>query len=208
LVPLATTSPDPVNCRVDQDNFEIFLNPAERDDQGEYAFCLKTCVSYVVDGASGAEDVVCSESAPFKVILEDPCDTTEIVSAGFDRVMGKPQLQSEELSLAEEIQFNNGFGSWPWTVQVDNKNPDPAFYGTFLCGEIEYRVEGPPGLVTIGPNFELKFAPTLDHNPGTYEMALVGRLPNGIEAVETFDVVVTQCQADIISVDAQMTLSD
>ena len=90
LVPLASTSPDPANCSVDQATSTILLNPAERDDQGEYTFCLKTCVTYVVDGASGTEDVVCSESQPFTVILEDPCDTTEIVSAGFDRVMGKP----------------------------------------------------------------------------------------------------------------------
>ena len=87
LVPLATTSPDPTNCRVDPSGPAIIMSPAERDDQGEYTFALKTCVSFVVDGVSGAEDVVCAESEPFTVILEDPCDTTVIHSAGFDKVM-------------------------------------------------------------------------------------------------------------------------
>ena len=48
----------------------------------------------------------------------------------------------------------------------------------------------------------------LDHEPGIFELALVGSLPNGIEAVQPFSVVVKQCEADIISVDAQLSLAD
>lgn len=136
LVTLATTSPDPTNCVVDPAGPAIVLNPTEKDDVGTYTFALKTCVSYVLNGASGASDVVCEESEPFSVAIADPCESANIVSAGFSVVMEKPQLQSASLNLNEQIVFENGYGSWPWTVDVDNNNPDPAFYGSNLCGEI------------------------------------------------------------------------
>lgn len=54
----------------------------------------------------------------------------------------------------------------------------------------------------------LRFAPTPEHPAQTYELALVGRLPNGIEKAEPFTVVVKPCEADIISAAAQLSLSD
>ena len=56
---LETTSPDPTNCLVDPSGPAIILDPTEYDDQGTYLFSLKTCVPYIVDGSSGATDIVC-----------------------------------------------------------------------------------------------------------------------------------------------------
>ena len=67
------------------------------------------------------------------------------------------------MSLNEQIAYENGFGSWPWKVDVDMNNSDPEFYGTNLCGTIAYTIDGPEGLVTLSPEGILYFEPTVDH---------------------------------------------
>ena len=106
-------------------------------------------MSYVLGGSSGTEDVVCEESEPFIVIIEDPCDTANIFSAGLSEVMVRPQMQSAILDLNEVIVFENGFGSWLWTVDVDNNNSDLGFYGLNLCSKIEYIVVEPNSLISL-----------------------------------------------------------
>jgi len=43
----------------------------------------------------------------------------------------------------------------------------------------------------------LRFAPSLANVPGTYDMLLIGTLPNGLSAAVPFKVAVSPCEAEI-----------
>lgn len=111
--------------------------------------------------------------------------------------------------MPQQIIFENGPGTWPWTTDVD-LNTDPS-YGPNLCGDIIYNIvpvapqDDPsiPPLVTLRPDFYIDFTPTTAHAPGLYDFLLVGTLPNGIQAVAPFQVEVTLCQASLSTLNAQ-----
>ena len=93
-------------------------------------------------------------------------------------------------------------GKWPWTTAVEYE------LGRNVCGEIVYDVLvadpfSPTGyssqdLVVMGtdpttgePTLVLK--PTVEHPVQTYDMILVGTLPNGVSTAEPFRVTVLDC---------------
>ena len=48
--------------------------------------------------------------------------------------MARPQLQTTELNLRDQIPF----GKWPWLIELDTIT-DPK-YGSKLCGNLIYKI--------------------------------------------------------------------
>lgn len=118
------------------------------------------------------------------------------------------------MSLATQIIFENGPGSFPWTTDVDLATA--PVYGNNLCGVIEYTVipdnladPTQAGLVTLNVNNgKLTFRPTTANAIGVYNWWLVGTLPSGTSVSQPFQVQVTACEADIRVNAAQAALND
>ena len=115
------------------------------------------------------------------------------------------------MDVGVQIIFENGTGTWPWYTAVDRDAP--SSYGKNLCGVISYKVKpvsadpAQANLVTMSGS-GLTFAPSLANAPGTYNMILIGTLPNGISAQVPFKVTVNPCEADITWLPAQSTLTN
>ena len=108
---------------------KLALNPDSLQNIGDYMVQMRSCITYG-DGTY----TVCANGTPFIVSIEDPCNYTGIRSAIFDRIMARPQLQSDTLNLLNEIAI----GRWPWAVQLDLDTG--ANYPDNLCGLISYQV--------------------------------------------------------------------
>ena len=183
---------------------KLAVDPTNLKNTGEYIIQMTSCITYG-DGTYK----VCAKGTPFKITIVDPCVTTRIVSGIFDRVMARPQLQSDTLNLSDEIAI----GRWPWAVQLDYE-VGPS-YKRPICGPIAYQVltkEAIPqvqDLVTLNGNV-LTFAPQLKHTPGNYDLILVGTLIDYpfIQHTELFQVQVLPCVATINFNAAQQTLLD
>jgi hypothetical protein len=145
----------------------------------------------------------CEDGQPFLVTIVDPCFNTEILADIFVDQMARPQLQSAELNLRDQIPF----GRWPWQIQLDI-DTDPV-YGSTLCGNMIYKImtdEPVPqdtNLVTKDGDW-LTFAPDLSYSPNTYDLILVAYLEQYgmINAKKAFSVVVLPCEADLVSIGA------
>ena len=115
------------------------------------------------------------------------------------------------MDVGVQIIFENGTGTWPWYTAVDRDAP--SSYGKNLCGVINYKVKpvssdpSQTNLVTMSGT-GLRFAPSLANVPGTYDMLLIGTLPNGLSAAVPFKVAVSPCEAEITWLPAQSTLTN
>lgn len=83
----------------------ISFEPATRDNIGEYYVVVTSCIAY---GDLSKEK--CEDGKPFTVTIVDPCYETNILADIFLDQMARPQLQTTELNLRDQIPF----GNWPW----------------------------------------------------------------------------------------------
>lgn len=165
--------------------WQIFGEPSSKEMLGAYSFRMRSCITYG-DGSQ----VRCAESDVFVIRVVDPCVSTSILSAIFDEVMTRPQLQTQTLNLRDAVPLNQ----WGWKVRLDTEK-DAGKYPYPLCGDIEYMIvtdEPVPqatNLVTKTGDI-LTFAPNLNHAPGIYNLLLVGRLIkyNKVQKAEQFSV--------------------
>jgi len=64
--------------------YQVFTEPATRDNLGEYTMQILSCVNYG-DPALGQKN--CQEGEPFVIDVIDPCFSTSIISSIFTDVM-------------------------------------------------------------------------------------------------------------------------
>ena len=207
---LSTSSENPTDVSIGLGPLEngnigskLGFNPNSYGNLGDYQIMVTSCISY----GDGSKQV-CSDGEPFTVSVYDPCPYTEINSSIFDRVMARPQLQTDTLNLFNELPI----GAWTWPVKIDETTG--GSYGPSLCGKVVYSVmtnEVIPqvtNLVTLNSGV-LTFAPQVTHPVGTHDLLLVGTLESypSIQAVEPFQVTVLPCEASLYYGAAQQTLS-
>lgn len=108
---------------------KLATNPTIYDNVGDYVVKMTSCVGYGADG-----NRICVDGESFTISIFDPCPYTKINSSMADRVMEKPQLQTDTLNLFNEMPI----GAWTWPVELDVVTP--SSYGTSLCGPVIYSV--------------------------------------------------------------------
>lgn len=102
-----TTSKDPVSIFWNLDYNDYEMDPQKFENRGVYTVTLRSCVPV-------GSKKVCVFSQPWQITVYDPCESTEIVSSGWNKVLTAPQLGQASLDFAYQINFEGG--NYPWTT--------------------------------------------------------------------------------------------